>query len=479
MDFEISAPRLRALIMMQPNGSNTSLASAAVVDGAAAATDATVASIQTGLSHQSTSAKPSKRNVWSTKEIKGLYDGVFVLPDPAKEDEVYESIAGLPGSNPKLAEEVAWTELPYDFLLDKSEYNNNELVVRFSYGGLEVFMKKIPKETIDDRGKTTHVLDFFPIDPGKELLKEFETRMRRLRRDMINVLHVETSRMWKSLMDQCLPELKCKSFDHFLVLLRTKPHDNEMRRIVHIVTHTMWSRESMIRIERALMEKLKIRHLQKNSNGADLKSARRAGFIAKIATRVKQTAFIDKVRDVGRKEKKEILYVRSFKDKKPQEGVVSVVEATTKTHGFNGCIGLFSGHPDLPSCGSKEAAKSTALDLKRLDLEDFIRSRLSSIDNKPTSVEAVMEEWSAIKDNGVVVTLESTGSETSPLSEVRSSRALLRELSSSLIVVCLLFCFRHSTAVNRRHRFQHCRCCFQCHHRFQHHRCCFRFNRCQ
>ena len=469
--------------MMQPNGSNISLASAAVIDGAAAATDATVASIQTGLSHQSTSAKPSKRNVWSTKEIKGLYDGVFVLPDPAKEDEVCESIAGLPGSNPKLAEEVAWTELPYDFLLDKSEYNNNELVVRFSYGGLEVFMKKIPGETIDDRGKTTYVLDRFPIDPSKELLKEFETRMRRLRRNMINVLHVEISRMWKSLMDQCVPELKCKSFDHFLVLLRTKPHDNEMRRIVHIVTHTMWSRESMIRIERALMEKLKIRHLQKNSNGADLKSARRAGFIAKIATRVKQTAFIDKVRDVGRKEKKEILHVRSFKDKKPQEGVVSVVEATTKTHGFNGYIGLFSGHPDLPSNGSKEVAKPTALDLKRLDLEDFIRSRLTSIDNKPISLEAVMEEWSAIKDNGVVVTLESTGSETSPLSEVRSSRALLRELSSSLIVVCLLFCFRHSTAVNRRHRcfqchrrFQHC---FQCHRRFQHHRCCFRFNRCQ
>ena len=65
--------------------------------------------------------------VWHSKEIKNLYRGVYILPvQDSQEDEFFDAIAGAPGSKPELADRVAWTEVPYDFLLDKSEHSDNE-----------------------------------------------------------------------------------------------------------------------------------------------------------------------------------------------------------------------------------------------------------------------------------------------------------------------------------------------------------------
>ena len=360
----------------------------------------------------------SKLVVWDPKEIKGLCDGVFDFPVPesVQKEDVHDAIAGCPGSNPKFAEEVAWMEeVPVDFLLDKSKHKKNEWLMRFQSVGLKFFWKGKPVE-VDRNGKTFWTPPL-AADESVDLLEEFKKRMKRIRSNIINALHVETNREFKSLVDQCVPELNCKSFDHFLVLLRTKTNDNSMRRIVHIVSHTMWSRENFIRMERTVMNKLRIRYGSLTKvDGTRIKHTRRAGCIAKIGTRLKQTAYIDKVRDVGRKEYKEVLCERQFKDKEPQKGVVMIMEASTKTHGFNGCIGIFPGHPSLAD-SHKPAARPPTLDLKGLDLEEFIHHRLSS-GNKPDSTEAVMEEWKRLKSNAVVVSLKSSESAASPLTEV-------------------------------------------------------------
>ena len=296
--------------------------------------------------------------------------------------------------------------------------SDKEWLARYCHMGLDMFVKEPPTEKIEANGEKVFQRVPFPIDPGDDKMEEFKKRMKQLRKNIINSLHVEIGRHWKSLMDQCLPEMKCKSFDHFLVLFRTKPYGNEMRRALHIVCHTMFSRENFIRMETTVMKKLKMRYGNCLVNGSLVKNSRRGGCIAKIGTRLKQTSFIDKIRDVGRKEKKEILYERRFSAKKPQEGVVTVIEATTQSHGFNGHIGLCSGHQDL--INAKQGAQ-VLLDLKKLDLETFIESRMSSKDG-PTSIEAVMKEWRSVKSKGVVVSTAATlDSPTSPLT-VRTVR---------------------------------------------------------
>ena len=425
-------------------------------DASAASTTCTKPSAASNTNNtdpsKTTNTNPSKQVAWHPKDIKDLYDGVFDLPETksADADDICDALAGVDGSDPKLAEEVAWTDLPLDFLLDRRECTKDQLMDRLLCAGPKIFCNTKPVEVTDCHGYTDTTYPQLKMEPGRSMQDEFDSRIMRFRSNIMNAVHVEINREWKSLMDQCVPELKCKSFDHFLVLLHTRLYDNSMRRIVHIVCHTMWSREAFIRIEKAVMKKLRIRYVQCNVDGKRPKTFRRAGFIAKIGTRLKQTAFIDKVRDIGRKDKKEVLYERLLKDKKPQEGVVSVIEANTNDHGFNGYIGLFAGHPDLvadrlkPSnAADAKPSKTppTMLDLKRLDLEDFIQHRLMS-ENKPASIQAVMEEWKAIKSKEVVVSLGSAGSEASPLTEVRNMAVATgkRVAVVSDAVSCLMLC---------------------------------------
>ena len=122
---------------------------------------------------------------------------------------------------------------------------------------------------------------------------------------------------------------------------------------------------------------------------------------------------------MGRKLHKEVLHERWLKEKKPHQGVVKVIKVTAESHGFNGFIGLCVGHKDLVRDVLESSAITKSelpLDLKKLDLETFIRDRMST----NNTIAAVMDEWEKLKNKeNVVVSLGSSPSVDSPLTEVR------------------------------------------------------------
>ena len=363
--------------------------------------------------------------VWCTSEVKQLYDGVFLIGggDGDLQQRTYEALAKAPGSDPKLAENVCWTKVPCDFLLDKNDYKEDEWVDRHSSVGINSFDKQNEEEKLD--GNKVPKKKSKALVKDDEKFAEFKKRLQRLRKNLVDVLLVEIGRMFTNQFVELVPDMECKSFEDFLVKFRSMPYDNKMRKRVHIASHTMWNWEKMLHVENALKEILKIKYGNLLSNGDWLKHNRRGGCISKIGTRVKQTHFIDKIRDAGRKEKKEIIYERWLSKKQPQDGVAKVIKTTTESHGFNGYIGLVNGHPDLikgalasstlANKALNESKKNGTFDLDNLDLETFIRSKMGN----GNSVDDIMAEWSnRKKKDEVFLTLRSTGETASPLTQV-------------------------------------------------------------
>ena len=357
--------------------------------------------------------------VWAPKEVKDLWDGVFVLGggDGELEQKICEALAKAPGSDPKLAEEVAWTEVPFDFLLDKREYKEDEWVDRYSCVGVDKFI--LHKHNPKNKCRNSII-----VHASKYC--EFKNRMRRLRQNLINFFIIEVNRCWRIQFKLLVPEMECNSFDDFLVKISSLPYGNNVRRWIFISSNHMWTREKFVWMEDQVKAVGKLTYGRLLVDGTFAKHSRRSGSIAKIGTRVKQSYLVDRLREVGKRLHKEVLYERLLKAKKPQAGVLKIIKVTALSHGFNGFIGLFAGHPALihdalASSAIVPTGSDLPLDLKKLDLESYIRNRISKNDDgKTVTMEAVMKEWSALKSSEeVVVTVGTEVSDISPLTEVR------------------------------------------------------------
>ena len=206
---------------------------------------------------------PPNSRKWNSSEIKALCDGVFVLGggDANHAQQVCDALAKAPGCNKKLAEEVAWTELPYDFLIDKDKYKEDEMVDRYGCIGLKAFTKKneVEKANLELDKNLLAKRKVERLTGGK--YEQFSTRLRRFRKNIINYMVIEIHRWWGIQFKALVKDVECKSFDGFLVLFRTQTYNKRMRFLVFLCQNGMWTREIFIWMEAAMMGALKITYL--------------------------------------------------------------------------------------------------------------------------------------------------------------------------------------------------------------------------
>jgi hypothetical protein len=317
--------------------------------------------------------------------------------------------------------QIKVTSIPVDFLLDKKKLKDKELSDRFSYGGgRRIFDKNVP-ETKMVNGKLVEVLTELPVAVGDQM-EDFETRISTLRDFTIDLWHPRLRAAFHERIQKCLPELHdIKTIYDFLQWYREQPYGNNVRRIVDIVSHKMFTKQMFITMEGAIMEKLGLEYSAKTSDGHNCKTHRRHGSILSIGTRMKQTYFIDLIRATGRDSKMEVVYNRLLKT--PMKGVLKVIEARKETHGYDGWLGLCAGHPDLLK--EQIEAQQAAAKLKTSEersLEQFLEAKAQ--EGGTTDITALLQEWHATDKKPREISVSSTSSTDSPLTQSVSTQVL-------------------------------------------------------
>jgi hypothetical protein len=316
--------------------------------------------------------------------------------------------------------QIKVTSIPVDFLLDKKKLKVKELSDRFSYGGgRRIFDKNVP-ETKMVNGKQVEVVTELPeaVDP----MEDFGIRLSSLRDFTMDLWHPRLRAAFLERIQKCLPELHdIKTIYDFLQWYRDQPYGNNVRRIVDIVSHKMFTKQMFITMETAIMEKLGLEYSTKTSDGHNCKTHRKHGSILSIGTRMKQTYFIDLIRATGRDSKLEVVHNRLLKS--PMKGVVDVISVSKETHGYDGWLGRCAGHPDLLK-GQIEAQQAAAK-LKTSEersLEQFLEAKAQ--EGGTTDITALLQEWHKTDKKPREISVSSTSSTDSPLTQSVSTQVL-------------------------------------------------------
>jgi hypothetical protein len=198
--------------------------------------------------------------------------------------------------------------------------------------------------------------------PSNNILEDFESRVGNLRTLLLELAQPRTQDVWTSRFTRAYPEYtfaggrKVLCPDDFVDAYATEAYDNQMRGMVNFVQNSMWGNSNAwaVRVEKKVMQMLKLRYSKVNCLNEKLKKVHLGGSIKQAIVRQKQSKYVNRFRKAGKKFHQEILYKR--KVQLPKD-VVRVVQATFQSHGFNGLIGICAGHPSLLAA-EMTAAKS-------------------------------------------------------------------------------------------------------------------------
>jgi len=318
--------------------------------------------------------------------------------------------------------QIKVTSIPVDFLLDKKKLSDKELHDRYSYGGgRRIFDKNVPVTKMVN-GKLVEVLKKLPVAVGVEM-EDFGARISSLRSFTMDLWHPRLRAAFLERIQQCLPELPddVKDIFCFLQWYKDQPYGNNVRRVVDIVSHKLFTKQMMITMEGAIMKKLGLEYSTKTSDGHNCKTNRRSGSIGSIGTRMKQTYFIDLIRATGRDAKLEVVYNRRLKS--PMKGVVDVRKVYVSSHGYDGWLGRCIGHPDLLK--DQIGAHQDAAKLKTIEersLEQFLEAKAQ--EGGTVNITAVLQEWHATDKKPREISVSSASSTDSPLTHSVSTQVL-------------------------------------------------------
>lgn len=319
--------------------------------------------------------------------------------------------------------QIKVTCIPVDFLLDKKRLKKKELSDRFSYGGgRRIFDKNVPATKMVN-GKLVEVFPDLPVAVGDPLgLEDFETRISTFRDYTMDLWHPRLRAAFQERIQKCLPELHdIKTIYDFLQWYQDEPYCNNVRRIVDIVSHKMFTKQMFITMEGAIMKKLSLEYSTKTSDGHNCKTHRKHGSILSIGTRMKQTYFIDLIRAKGRDAKFEVVYNRCLK--KPMKGVVDVKKVSVSSHGYDGWLGRCEGHPDLIKDQIREQQASANLKtIEERSLEQFLEGKAQ--EGGTMDIAALLQEWHATDKKPREISVSSTSSTDSPLTQSVSTQVL-------------------------------------------------------
>ncbi len=334
--------------------------------------------------------------------------------------------------------QIKVTSIPVDFLLDKKRLKENELSDRFSFGGgRRIFDKNVP-ETTTVNGKLVEVLTDLPV--AADQMKDFETRVSGLRDFTMDLWHPRLRAAFQERIQKCLPELHdIKTIYDFLQWYQDEPYGNNVRRIVDIVSHKMFTKQMFITMEGAIMAKLGLEYSAKTSNGKNCKTHRKHGSILSIGTRMKQTYFIDLIRATGRDAKMEVIYNRKLTS--PMKGVVDVIKVSVSTHGYDGWLGRCINHPDLLKDQIEAHQAAAALQtIEERSLEQFLQGKAQ--EGGTINITALLQEWHATdkRPREISVSDSSSTSTASRLTQSVSSLIAITHHTHSFPVNLTCYC---------------------------------------
>jgi hypothetical protein len=206
------------------------------------------------------------------------------------------------------------------------------------------------------------------------------------------------------------------SVDDFSHYCAVTPNSKELREQAAFAFHGLWGKGNRwaIPMEQQIMDLLQIKYKPHLTNGKTKRKIHQTACIGGCIVRKRGMMVLDKGRSVSKRSKREAFCVKDHnvgdlklngeKKKKPAtlpKGIVKIVEARVGTHGFDGFLGLCSGHElletDVPATPVKKpevedseesplvafAKKQAALGIT--SLADFSKAALEeSISNMPT-----------------------------------------------------------------------------------------------
>ena len=231
---------------------------------------------------------------------------------------------------------MAVTEIPNDFFLDKRNYTDNEVEIRFSAVGWKIFVKK-------------HEGDEDP-KPDENLLAAFKERLSNLRSMIIGFAAPRIESIFVKRFEMMYPDFtfgggrKVTSIAAFIDAVINEPYDKRMRGIIHTTQNTLWGNNTWaVKLEGKTMQMTGLAYTgeymttkpKKNHDGNSIKDAVIKSKNVQIVQRIKRTVH---------KFYMEVLYKRNVGI---SALVIELVPATIETWGFIGYVGLCAGHPIL------------------------------------------------------------------------------------------------------------------------------------
>ena len=194
--------------------------------------------------------------------------------------------------------QIAWTKIPYDFILDKANLSQSELQHRFAYAqGNKIFDK-------EENGTHTNAA-VEENGTAQSPLEQFGGRMKSLRELIMYMAQPRLRALFRNRAGQVCGEdyPDCKELEDYLLEYRTGTYDNKKRAMVNKLCNHAWGKECSGNIEKAILTKLKIEYtnevLKGCTNGKLVttpKTRRVYGSVKKMIQRLKQTYFIDRFR---------------------------------------------------------------------------------------------------------------------------------------------------------------------------------------
>jgi hypothetical protein len=197
--------------------------------------------------------------------------------------------------------QIAWTQIPYNFILDKEELTRAEWEIRYRYEGANAVFDKSVSNPEEGRAP--------PTAAGKENyhsspLEEWKERYKYLRKMILDYGRqriMETFMRFFRAATANNPQFRdCKTFEDVLEAYG-RENTPETRHAVHLAYEKAISKLQMLAIEKDVMNKIRVTYVrvvidERSGEAKKTKTRREGGSVVKMLQRLKQQMIMDKLR---------------------------------------------------------------------------------------------------------------------------------------------------------------------------------------
>ncbi len=189
-----------------------------------------------------------------------------------------------------LFKQIQWTEIHWDFILDKANLTPTELQNRFVALNGRLGLSKD-----DSIGSNLPQ----PAD-GITPLADFGVRVDNLRKFILALVRPRLNQSFIVRARALNLGYDCVTLEDYLREIRTGPYDNKKRALVYQLCNNLWGKECSMDIEKLVMKKLRLKYKNElvDGNVRVPKTRRTSGSIRKMINRMKQTNYVERFRYV-------------------------------------------------------------------------------------------------------------------------------------------------------------------------------------